>query len=105
MWGGGGAGLPEIPIHISSSNKYNHIQFQADQLGVPVHRPVITESTARGAAFLAGLATGFWTSQDELRESVAIDRTFTPQMDVETRDHLYAGWRKAVARSLDWVEH
>lgn len=100
-----GTPLPELRVDGGAATNDFHLQFQADQLGVPVHRPVITESTARGAAFLAGLATGFWTSQDELRESVAIERTFTPQMDVETRDHLYAGWRKAVARSLDWVEH
>ncbi|MBW9121755.1 glycerol kinase GlpK [Microbacterium trichothecenolyticum] len=97
--------LPELRVDGGAASNDFHLQFQADQLGVPVHRPVVTESTARGAAFLAGLATGFWTSQDELRESVVIDRTFTPRMDADTRDRLYAGWRKAVTRSLDWAEH
>jgi glycerol kinase len=97
--------LPELRVDGGAACNDFHLQFQADQLGVPVHRPAVTESTARGAAFLAGLATGFWTSQDELRESVAIERTFTPQMDAETRHRLYSGWQKAVRRSLDWVEH
>lgn len=97
--------LPELRVDGGAATNDFHLQFQADQLGVPVHRPVITESTARGAAFLAGLATGFWTSQDELRDSVEIERTFTPQLDARTRDELYAGWRKAVSRSLDWAAH
>jgi len=97
--------LPALRVDGGAARNDFHLQFQADQLGVPVDRPVVTESTARGAAFLAGLATGFWTSQDELHGSVVIERTFTPQMDQETREHLYAGWRKAVQRSLDWAEH
>lgn len=82
-----------------------HLQFQADQLGVPVQRPVVTESTARGAAFLAGLAVSFWQSRDELSRAVTVERTFEPQMPAETRELLYTGWRRAVSRSLDWVQH
>lgn len=97
--------LPELRVDGGAVANNFHLQFQADQLGVPVHRPVVTESTARGAAFLAGLAVGFWDSQDALRDSVAIERTFTPESDEATRERLYAGWRKAVSRSLDWAEH
>jgi len=100
-----GTPLPELRVDGGAVANDFHLQFQADQLGVPVHRPRVTESTARGAAFLAGLAVGFWASQDELRASIEIERTFEPQMDAETRERLYAGWTKAVSRSLDWTDH
>jgi glycerol kinase len=100
-----GTPLPELRVDGGAVANDFHLQFQADQLGVPVHRPRITESTARGAAFLAGLAVGFWSSQEELRDTIDIERTFLPQMDAETRENLYAGWTKAVSRTLDWVAH
>jgi glycerol kinase len=74
------------------------MQFQADVLGVPVDRPRVVETTAMGAAFLAGLATGFWKSQADLERARRIDRRFTPRMNTETRDALYRGWQDAVAR-------
>jgi len=74
------------------------MQFQADVLGVPVDRPRVVETTAMGAAFLAGLATGFWKSQADLERARRIDRRFTPRMNAETRDALYRGWQDAVAR-------
>ena len=80
------------------------MQFQADILGVAVQRPKVSETTALGAAYLAGLATGFWGSQQEVAEQWAIDRTFEPQMSVDQRESLYAGWKKAVGRSLKWEE-
>jgi glycerol kinase len=80
------------------------MQFQADLLGVPVQRPRIAETTALGAAYLAGLATGFWRDQRELAEQWFIDRTFEPQMSVDERERLYAGWKRAVGRSLRWAE-
>ncbi len=73
-------------------------QFQADILGIPVERPRITESTALGAAFLAGLGTGFWPSLDALQEVRGVERTFEPALDPETRQQLYGGWQKAVGR-------
>ena len=79
------------------------MQFQADVLGVPVIRPVVTETTALGAAFAAGLAVGFWADLDALRERWAEDRRWEPEMDAPRREHEYAQWRKAVARSLDWA--
>lgn len=77
------------------------MQFQADILGVPVDRPKVTESTALGAAYLAGLAVGFW-SKDEVSKSGEIDRTFEPTMDRATRNALYGGWQKAVKRTMGW---
>ena len=74
------------------------MQFQADVLGVPVDRPRVVETTAMGAAFLAGLATGFWKSQADLERARRIDRRFTPRMNEETRDALYRGWQGAVSR-------
>jgi glycerol kinase len=74
------------------------MQFQADVLGVPVDRPRVVETTAMGAAFLAGLATGFWGSQAELSRARRLDRRFTPRMPAATRDALYRGWCEAVAR-------
>ena len=78
------------------------MQFQADQLGVPVQRPRVLETTALGAAYLAGLAVGFWHDQQELAGHWALDREFTPRVDAEERERLYAGWRKAVSRARDW---
>src|SRR5947209_1231570 len=80
------------------------MQFQADILGVPVQRPKVAETTALGAAYLAGLAVGFWSSEQELAEHWAVDRTFEPQMSAGQRDKLYAGWKRAVERSLRWEQ-
>lgn len=97
--------LPELRVDGGAATNDFHLQFQADQLGVPVQRPIVTESTARGAAFLAGLATGFWSSQEQLQACIEIERTFLPAMDEDTREHLYAGWRKSVERARDFAEH
>ncbi|GCE23367.1 glycerol kinase GlpK [Dictyobacter kobayashii] len=78
------------------------MQFQADILGVPVQRPQVAETTALGAAYLAGLAVGFWASMQEVAEYWAIDRTFEPQMSEDQRDHNYTNWKRAVERSLRW---
>jgi glycerol kinase len=80
------------------------MQFQADVLGVPVQRPRVAETTALGAAYLAGLATGFWRDQPELATHWALDREFRPAMPPATRERLYAGWKKAVGRARDWAE-
>ena len=68
-------------------------------------RPQIRETTALGAAFLAGLAVGFWKDLDELRSVRALDRQFAPSMEAQQRRTLLAGWHKAVGRSLDWADH
>lgn len=80
------------------------LQFQADVLDRKVQRPVIRETTALGAAYLAGLATGVWNSREELKTGNWCDRVFTPDMEQEKREKLIRGWNKAVGRSLDWAD-
>jgi glycerol kinase len=80
------------------------MQFQADILGVPVVRPKISETTALGAAYAAGLATGFWESTEELRQNWQIDKRWEPLMGEQERERLFAGWKKAVTRTFDWVD-
>jgi glycerol kinase len=80
------------------------MQIQADVLGVPVSKPVVAETTALGAAYAAGLAVGFWNTTDELRENWNEDKRWTPEWTDEQRREGYAGWQKAVQRTLDWVE-
>ncbi len=80
------------------------MQLQADILGVPVVRPRVTETTALGAAYAAGLAVGFWQSLEELRRHWRADRKWEPQWSADQRETAYAGWKKAVTRTLDWVE-
>jgi glycerol kinase len=80
------------------------MQFQADVLGVPVIRPKVTETTALGAAYAAGLAVGYWKDQDELKERWAEDKRWEPKMDDDEREKGYAKWKKAVERSLDWAD-
>jgi glycerol kinase len=71
-------------------------QFQSDLLDVPVLRPQVAETTALGAAYLAGLATGFWASREDIARQWAVDRRFEPAMPPEQREALYAGWQQAV---------
>ena len=78
------------------------MQFQADILNVPVHRPQVLETTALGAAYLAGLAVGFWKDMEEIKRNWAVDRAFTVQMDEAARTQRYAGWQKAITRAMDW---
>jgi glycerol kinase len=80
------------------------MQFQSDILGVPVERPEIIETTAMGAAYLAGLAVGFWKDQSMIAERRKINRRFTPDMNEDKRQALYDGWKKAVKRAMKWEE-
>jgi len=80
------------------------MQFQADILDVPVVRPRITETTALGAAYAAGLAVGYWSDLNDLRANWVEDRRWMPAMDDATRNRLYRGWKKAVTRTFDWVD-
>ena len=75
-------------------------QFQSDILGVPVLRPEVAETTALGAAYLAGLATGFWGSREEIAQQWAVDRRFEPAMTDERRASLYEGWQRAVEATM-----
>jgi glycerol kinase len=79
------------------------MQFQADLLDVPVVRPKVIETTALGAAYAAGLATGFWSGTDDLVRNWSADKRWRPAMATQGRDRLYDEWRKAVGRSLDWT--
>jgi glycerol kinase len=79
------------------------MQFQADMLGVPVHRPTVTETTALGAAYAAGLAVGYWSDLDDLRKCWRADRVWEPKMPASERAELHAQWKKAVERSMGWV--
>jgi glycerol kinase len=80
------------------------VQFMADILGIPIIRPVIFESSGLGASFLAGLATGFWDSMEETKSLVQVERRFEPYHSTDQRDDLYAGWKKAVERSIGWLK-
>jgi glycerol kinase len=79
------------------------MQFQADILDSRICRPQIRETTALGAASLAGIAVGFWSGSDELKSRRKIDRVFEPSIDDIRRETLLTGWRKAVGRSRDWA--
>lgn len=81
------------------------MQFQSDILGTRVERPEVREVTALGAAYLAGLAVGFWQNLDELQEKAVIEREFRPGIETTERNYRYSGWKKAVKRALAWEEH
>lgn len=80
------------------------MQFQSDILGVPIYRPEVTETTALGAAYLAGLAVGFWSNKDEIAEKWNVDKVFNPSMEKSVSEKKYSGWRKAVSRALKWED-
>ncbi len=100
-----GITTPDLRVDGGAVTNNLLLQFQADLLGVPVHRPEVIESTARGAAFLAGLAVKFWASQEDIADSIRIDRTFSPAMDDAERARLHGGWLKALSRAKDWLDH
>jgi glycerol kinase len=100
-----GADLKALRVDGGASINNLLMQFQADILGVPVQRPKVAETTALGAAYLAGLAVGFWASQQEVSAYWALDREFTPQMSQDQREDYYSTWKRAVERSLDWAKH
>jgi len=98
------SGLPLKTLKVDGGAAANAmlLQFQADLLNVSVRRPVVAETTALGAAYLAGLAVGYWNGFEDVSHNWALDREFRPAMDAALREKLYAGWKKAVTRSLDW---
>lgn len=99
-----GLAISEIKVDGGACKNDFVMQFQADLLGIPVLRPKVVEATARGAAFLAGLSTGFWKSTAELQNSFELDRRFEPAMEQDQREALYDGWKRAVQRSLSWEQ-
>ncbi|RZT84490.1 glycerol kinase [Pseudonocardia sediminis] len=100
------SGVPLETLKVDGGVTANELcmQIQADVLGVPVSRPVVAETTALGAAYAAGLAVGFWSSTDELRENWNEDRRWEPHWSEEQRQDGYGRWKKAVERTLDWVD-
>lgn len=100
------AGMKITSLRVDGGAAVNNLlmQFQADMLGVPVVRPKVFETTALGAAFLAGLATGFWKSREEISTQWQVDRTFEPSMNSSRVAELKSGWKKALERSLHWAE-
>ena len=100
-----GIPLKELNADGGASRDSFLMQFQADILNKPVCRPKIRETTALGAAYLAGLAVGFWSGREEIRSLRQTDRLYSPDMDKKQRRQLLQGWHKAVGRSLDWAEH
>lgn len=99
-----GQGLSELRVDGGAARNDLLMQFQADLLGVPVVRPQVTETTALGAAYLAGLAVGFWQDEAELTALWRADRRFEPSMAEDRRSALFADWHRAVERSLHWAK-
>jgi glycerol kinase len=100
------SGLPLEELKVDGGASVNNglMQFQADVLDVTVRRPVVAETTALGAAYLAGLAVGYWQDLRQVTQNWALDREFRPSMDAAQRDQRYQQWQKAVRRSLAWAE-
>jgi glycerol kinase len=100
------SGVPLESLKVDGGMVANDLlmQFQADLLGVPVIRPEVAETTALGAAYAAGLATGFWANEDDLRNNWAEDKRWEPTMDADKRDEYFKFWKKAVTRTFDWFD-
>ena len=98
-----GIALTELRVDGGMTVNNTLLQMQADLLGVPVVRPAVTETTALGAAYLAGLAVGFWSSTEQIAAQWAVDRIFLPEMGAERREQRLAGWRRAVSRAREWA--
>jgi glycerol kinase len=105
MQGDSGIRLAQLRVDGGASANDFLMQFQADMIQTPVLRPACIETTALGAAYLAGLAVGFWADREELAETETQARTFPPAMDGATRDRLLRGWTRAVERSKRWAEN
>lgn len=99
--------LPVAELRVDGGASVNNLlmQFQADILQVPVVRPKVIETTALGAAYLGGLAVGFWKDREEVRKSWAVDRIFEPQLSADEAEHRQVRWREALSRAGDWEEH
>jgi glycerol kinase len=100
------SGVPLESLKVDGGMVVNDLlmQFQADVLDVPVIRPQVAETTSLGAAYAAGLATGFWEEVEDLRQNWAEDKRWEPKMDPAEREKEYGYWKKAVERTFDWLE-
>ena len=99
-----GISLRSLKVDGGASRDQFLMQFQADMLNTPVRRPTVRETTALGAAYLAGLAVGFWKNQQEIAQLWQCDTEFVPKMSEEERLRLRHNWDRAVGRSLNWIE-
>ena len=99
-----GVPLTELKVDGGMTANETLMQFQADQVGVPVIRPVVAETTALGAAYAAGIAVGFWSGEEDVVKNWAEDKRWEPKMDDAERDRLYRNWKKAVTKTFDWVD-
>jgi glycerol kinase len=99
-----GVDITELKVDGGMTANELLMQFQADQLGVPVIRPEVTETTALGAAYAAGIAVGFWSGTEEVTANWAEDKRWEPQMDDAERGRLFRNWQKAVTKTFDWVD-
>ena len=102
--GSTGAALTELKVDGGMTRDELLMQFQADQVGVPVVRPKVAETTALGAAYAAGIAVGFWSGTQDVIDNWAEDKRWEPAMDEAERERLFRNWNKAVQRTLDWVD-
>jgi glycerol kinase len=100
------SGLEIADIRVDGGMVGNDLlmQFQADITNTRVQRPVVRETTALGAAYLAGLAVDYWKDREEIEQKWAMDREFVPEMDEAEREKLYRGWKRAVERARGWVK-
>lgn len=96
--------IEELRVDGGATKNNFLMQFQADILGKPVVRPKITEITALGAAYMAGLEIGYWDSLDEIAKNWEVDKIFEPSISLERRTSLYKGWKNAVTRALGWAK-
>jgi glycerol kinase len=100
------AGISITELRVDGGATVNNalMQFQSDILNCKVVRPRITETTALGAAYLAGLAVGYWKNVDEIQKQWQVDKIFSPRMDTSNANQLLSGWRRAVQASIAWTE-
>jgi len=100
------SGVPLTELRVDGGMTANEtlMQFQADQVNVPVVRPVVAETTALGAAYAAGIAVGFWEGENDVTDNWAEDKRWEPKMDESERERLFRNWKKAVTKTFDWVD-
>ena len=96
--------LKDLRVDGGASKNNFLLQFQSDILNVNIHRPKIVETTALGAAYLAGLAVGFYEDVESIKSDYKSDKNFTPNMQEQKREKLYKGWKKSVSRALNWAK-